>query len=115
MAIRPWVEARKSDRVDLSYRAIELMPNGVIGVYAFWSKSTKRCIYIGKAKDQPIYRRLKAHLKESHNFRLRMWIKYRGADLQFCYAQVAENHVCRVEKWLIRQWRPDANIKDNPA
>lgn len=115
MAIRPWVEARKSTRTDFSYQAIELMPRDVIGVYAFWSKSTERCIYVGRAKDQPIHKRLRSHFQQSHNRRLRGWITYLRADLQFCYAQVARNQVERVERWLIRQWRPDANIQDNPT
>ena len=36
-----------------SHAAISQMPQGTIGVYAFWRRDNGKCIYVGQAKERP--------------------------------------------------------------
>ena len=59
----------------LSHTGIEKMPKDISGVYAFWCRDNGKCIYVGMAKDQPIRNRLRQHWRDSHNEKLKMWIR----------------------------------------
>ena len=50
-----------------SYNSISQMPRDMVGVYAFWCRDNKKCIYVGKAKMRPIKIRLLEHWRGSHN------------------------------------------------
>jgi len=86
------------------------MPESVVGLYAFWYRPTGRCIYIGKAKDQPIKKRLYNHWRGvSSNDTLQLWLKAFASHMDFCYISVKQDYIDRWERRLIRRWHPEAN------
>lgn len=91
---------------------IESIPDNAVGIYGFWYRTTGKCIYVGKAKKQPIKKRLKQHWRKSHNLELRLWIDEFGEFLDVCYISVeCKKRIDRMEKRLIRAWDPEANIQ----
>ena len=68
-----------------SHAAISQVPRDTIGVYAFWRRDNRKCIYVGQAKDRPIRDRLLDHWRGSHNEALNSWIRAFGAHLDVCY------------------------------
>jgi hypothetical protein len=78
------------------------------GIYGFWYD--KHCIYIGKAKEQPIKERLKQHWKGSHNPILSDWISGAGRHLCYAYLAVPDKGSIDVhERYYIRRFQPIAN------
>lgn len=106
-------KAMRHPKTGWSYPAISRIPEAVRGVYAFWCRSNGKCIYVGKAEDQPIKDRLKAHWRRSHNRTLRLWIEAFGEHLDICFTPVSSGQIERFERRLIRLWRPEANIQHN--
>ena len=51
-----------------SYVGITKIPKDVSGVYAFWCRDNKKCIYVGKAEDQSIRDRI-LHIGATHVMR----------------------------------------------
>ena len=96
-----------------SYSTLATMRRDMVGVYAFWFRLTGRCIYVGQASEQPIRARLRQHWRGSHNKMLRLWIAAYGEYLDVCFAPVARNRIHAIERRLIRQWRPEANVQHN--
>ena len=97
-----------------SYNAISQMPKDVVGVYAFWCRDNRKCIYVGKAERRPIRDRLRDHWNGSHNETLRLWISAFGDTLDVCFMAYNPARIDELEKRLIRLWRPEANISGNP-
>ena len=104
---------RAREKREWSYLGIEMIPREIIGVYAFWCRDTGSCIYVGKAKDEPVKERLAGHWRESHNETLRFWIREFGDNLDICYMSVEPNRIDKFEDRLIKTWRPEANISQN--
>ncbi len=96
-----------------SYLGIEGVPRNVFGVYAFWCRDNGKCIYVGKAKKQPVKKRLTYHWRGSHNETLRLWIQVFGENLDVCYMAADLTKIDNLERRLIRLWKPEANIQHN--
>lgn len=96
-----------------SYVTISRIPKSIFGVYAFWCRDNKKCIYVGKAKNQPIRNRLKDHWRESHNKTLRLWIQAFGDNLDVCYTSTERRKIDTFERRLIKAWKPEANKQHN--
>ena len=94
-----------------SHRALEEVPQGIVGVYAFWCRGNGKCIYVGKASEQSIGHRLRQHWRRSHNRTLHLWIQAFGDQLDVCYASVDRQRIGTVERRLIRLLNPDANVQ----
>ena len=94
-----------------SHAAISQMPQGTIGVYAFWRRDNGKCIYVGQAKERPIRKRLLEHWRGSHNEALKLWIRVFGRDLDVCYLSVQRDRIDDLERRLIRALKPETNIQ----
>ena len=107
----------RSEKLSWSYPTIEGIPNNVYGVYAIWSKTDGKCIYVGHAKEQSIRQRLRQHWNGSHNVKLKSWIKAFGKHLELCYvafACIEFERISQLEKRLIKAWKPETNKDHNP-
>lgn len=102
---------RRCELKPWSYRTFEEMPRDLTGIYAFWYRETGRCVYIGKASDQPVTNRLRQHWRRSHNETLRLWIVAYGEFLDVCYAAVDRRKINALERRLIRRLNPEANVQ----
>ncbi len=104
------VAAGPHKRLHFSLLEIERIPESTRGVYAFWHEDSGTCIYIGKAKDQPLKERLKQHWRGSHNKTLALWLRAFGDRIVVSYIPVREcDKIPQAEKRLIRLWKPVAN------
>lgn len=101
-AMRPW-----------SYPTLEEVPRDLTGVYAFWYRRTGRCVYVGKASEQTVRKRLHQHWRGSRNEALNLWMKAYGNFLDVCYAPVERHRVAAMERRLIKRWKPETNILHN--
>jgi len=86
---------------------IDRIPANARGGEGFWHRS--KCLYIGKAKDQPIKNRFKQHWNYSHNVELRRWIKAFDQHIQICYLPVDNAKINKMEKRLIQALLPETN------
>ena len=93
--------------------SIDRIPRAAHGVYAFWSRDTAKCIYVGQAPRQSIRNRLRDHWRDSHNETLRLWIRAFGEYLDVCYMYVDPSDIDCFERRLITLWRPEANEQHN--
>ena len=109
------MSSAKSDKAAFkwSYLGIELIPKDIFGVYAFWCRDNGKCIYVGKAEDQPVKKRLGDHWRKSHNEILRLWIEAFGDNLDVCYMSVENHRIDSLERRLIKTWKPEANLEHN--
>ena len=103
------MKSRPRSTLPWSYGMANL-PEKAVGVYAFWYRGSGKCVYVGRASDQPIRNRLQQHWRKSHNETLRLWIQAYGSHLDICYAQVEQNRIKALERRLIRLWNPEANV-----
>ena len=87
---------------------IESVPRDVTGLYSFWCRVPRKCIYVGKTR-RPIRHRLREHFGGSHNKKLNRWIRCFGNDLLVCWAEVPDGRLDTLEKLFIRKWRPLTN------
>lgn len=85
-----------------------------VGIYAFWCRDNGRCVYVGQAKDQPVKERLRGHWRCSHNKTFQNWIQSYGKHLDVCFVFSAPEMIDRLERRLIRLWKPEANERHNP-
>lgn len=84
------------------------VPSNAFGIYGLWYG--KRCIYIGKAEEQSIARRLEQHWRGSHNPYLADWIKAMGPQLRVGYVMVEDqSEISDLEKRYIKQFQPLTN------
>lgn len=84
------------------------IPSHVFGVYGLWYR--KRCIYVGKAEQQPIAQRLEQHWKGSHNDHLADWVTAKGSQLRVRYIPVEElSEIDSIEKRYIKNLQPLTN------
>lgn len=90
---------------------IKSIPISVTGVYAYWYRVTGKCIYIGKAVKQPIQKRLMHEWHNPPNKKLERWVRAFGEDLQFCYLEVKNSNISRMEERLIRKFHPETNTQ----
>ena len=97
-----------------SYNAISQIPRDLVGVYAFWCRDNRKCIYVGKAERRPIRDRLRDHWNGSHNETLRLWISEFGDTLDVCFMSYDPARIDKLERRLIRLWHPEANVSGNP-
>ena len=109
------MSSTRSDKAKItwSYLGIGDIPRDIYGVYAFWCRDNGKCIYVGKAEDQPVKARLRRHWNGSHNETLRLWIEAFGSKLDVCYMAADAHRIDRLEKLLIKAWKPEANIEHN--
>ena len=84
------------------------IPSNAFGVYGVWFG--KRCIYVGKAEDQPIARRLMQHWRGSHNQDFANWVKAKGVGLRVAYLALDDkSKVACFERFYIRRFQPLTN------
>ncbi len=102
------------EKLNWSYGLFGEIPDAARGVYAFWCRDNGRCVYVGQAKDQPIKRRLHDHWKGSHNETLQNWIRSFGKQLDVCFVCPEPEKIDRLERRLIKLWKPEANEQHNP-
>lgn len=100
-----------SRRYFLNYKNIERVPDSIFGVYSFWSKSI--CIYVGKAKNQPIKKRLEQHYMNCHNENLRLWLAS-SHKIEFRYKSMTSIDLIDVtERKIIKDLAPLTNKTHN--
>ena len=104
-------ERKRHRRRAWSYRALEEVPVGLVGVYAFWCRQNGKCVYVGKASEQSVGQRLRQHWRRSHNRQLRLWLQVFGDQLDMCYAAADQDKIATLERRLIRLWNPEANVQ----
>ena len=108
MAAAKWTRWKRPLRLT----HIDSIPENAIGVYGFWRRESGRCIYIGKA-EKSLRQRVKQEWDNSHNPKLKSWIRCFGESLEICYLPVPHDKIGRVdslETRLIRIWNPETNI-----
>jgi len=88
-------------------REIERLDASGYGVYGFWYRN--RCIYVGKADEQPIKTRLFQHYQGAHNHSLQLWIDAKGPSLIIAFKYMPITRVRMMEKFCIRRYQPLAN------
>ena len=103
----------RREKIQWSYPNISGMPRSISGVYAFWCRENEKCVYVGQAADQSIKERLRQHWCGSHSETLNLWIQAFGEHLDVCYMVVEPSKIDRLEKRLIRLWRPEVNVQHN--
>ena len=59
-------------KLKFNWLNIQKLPEDVHGIYSIWSRTT--CIYIGKAQNQSLKKRLLQHYSRCHNEKLKAWI-----------------------------------------
>jgi len=91
---------------------IDHIPPHIKGVYAFWCRVTRKCIYVGKTKEQSIKVRLLQHWCDTGNHNRTLWIRAFGKSLDICYLPVKYGKIDKMEKRLIHAWHPETNILD---
>ena len=92
----------------LSYASIVALPEDSYGIYCIWTKSS--CIYVGKAEQQTIGKRLLQHYANCKNPGLRTWIES-SYDLYFRYLEIGNKlAISAIEKKLIVKLSPLANV-----
>lgn len=96
------------------YRYFKQIPDEITGVYIIWYPPKVKFIYVGQAKDQSIQKRLLDHWNGSHNETLVRWIKILAKNLNVCYRPCEYPQIDRLERRLIKTWKPEANIIWNP-
>lgn len=99
--------------VKWSYANIGNISPFFFGIYSIWSRTTGKCVYVGKGDSLTIRERLMGHWRSSHNLRLKLWIQAFGSDLDICYFAVSKDKIDIQERRLIRLLRPEANIQHN--
>tara|TARA_Y100001954_G_C15631776_1_gene513072 strand:- start:144 stop:491 length:348 start_codon:yes stop_codon:yes gene_type:complete len=62
----------KMKKSKFNWLNIQKLPEDVHGIYAIWSRTT--CIYVGKAENQSLKKRLTQHYSRCHNEKLKAWI-----------------------------------------
>lgn len=62
----------KMKKLKFNWLNIQKLPEDVHGIYSIWSRTT--CIYIGKAQNQSLKKRLLQHYSRCHNEKLKAWI-----------------------------------------
>ncbi|MYB40384.1 hypothetical protein F4X86_03930 [Candidatus Saccharibacteria bacterium] len=94
-----------------SYSALEAVPKDAVGLYAFWLRDKKKCVYVGQSTNQTIRQRLRQHWHHSSNEELRDWLRNFGEFLDLCvYPHLGPTErIRRMERALIRKWQPHAN------
>lgn len=99
---------------EYGYGSFKAIPERIVGIYVFRCRPTKTFIYVGKAKNQPLKRRLLSHWDKSHSEKLTLWLNAFGKDIDVCYRETDVTKIDRLEKLLIRKWKPEANKEHNP-
>lgn len=95
----------------LRFRLVDFdkIPENACGIYGLWFG--RRCIYIGKAKSQPIKARLRQHWTEARNQGLADWISAKGPELIVAYEVIDEpDEIDSREKQYIQRYQPLTNI-----
>ena len=84
------------------------IPANAIGVYGLWFR--RRCIYVGKAEEQPIAKRLHQHWRGTHNFELAAWVQAKASELRVVYVVAdTKSTVSSLERLYIRRFQPLTN------
>ena len=94
----------------LNFKKIDFdkIPSGTHGIYGIWFG--RRCIYIGKAEDQPIRTRLEQHWTKAENAEFQTWINAKGSALKFTYLVISEkSNIDSMERLFIRKFQPLTN------
>ena len=96
-----------SKRFKFNYKNIERIPDELIGVYSFWCN--RICVYVGKAKNQPIKKRLSQHYMYCHNDELKLWLSSSHL-IEFKYDAVKSVDLIDVkERKTIKEFAPLTN------
>ena len=84
------------------------IPPNAFGVYGVWFG--KRCLYVGKAENQPIAARLTQHWRSTHNPELADWLSAKGSELRVAYIAVDDkSKIHCMERMYIRRYQPLTN------
>ena len=100
---------RRREKHKFGYDGISRVPADIRGVYAFWCRTRRKFIYVGKTEKQTIRERLRQHWRKSHNERLNLWLRAFGEHLDICWWQVPEHKISKVEDILIKMLLPETN------
>ena len=85
------------------------IPAHAFGVYGLWYD--RLCIYIGKAEEQPIAKRLEQHWRQAQNPKLATWIRAKGSQLSFTYVAVDDKtSISALEIKYIHRFQPLTNV-----
>jgi excinuclease UvrABC nuclease subunit len=89
-------------------KEIERLPQDAYGVYAFWFRD--RCLYVGKAQDQPLVERLKQHWQSCHNQALRQWLIAKPVEIKFITKVISDrSRIPSFERFYIHRFQPITN------
>ena len=100
---------RKGEAFSFDYNALLRAPRIEHAVYCFWSKAKASYVYVGKT-DRPLPNRLREHWLDCHNAILRAWIRFAPEDLVVYYVSCPAGLTPKLERRLIRQLEPKANL-----
>ena len=97
----------KVRKLPFNWANIDRISDKVIGIYIFWRGPF--CLYVGKAKDQALKKRIRRHYTECHNPWLALWLKS-GHKISFSYEAVSNKaSVDAKERNRIRSLKPLTN------
>ena len=90
-----------------TFQNIMSVPQTLVGVYVLYYKSL--FIYVGKAADRPIRKRLEEHFNGSHNKKLAVWIKALDGNIMFHYVRCGKTKIDDLERSMIHHLQPTTN------
>ena len=90
-----------------TFQSIMSVPRTLIGVYVFYYGSI--FIYVGKAAERPIQKRLEEHYNGSHNERLAVWIRALDGNVMFSYVSCEWARIDDLERSMIHHLQPTTN------
>lgn len=90
-----------------TFQNIMSVPRTLVGVYVFHYGPL--FIYVGKAGDRSIQKRLGEHYNGSHNPKLAIWIRALDGDIMFSYVPCDREVIDDLERSMIQHLQPEAN------
>ena len=97
----------RSKRMLVNWANLNRAPADEHGLYSFWRGPI--CIYVGKAKEQALRKRLLQHYTACKNPELKLWLKS-SYDVLFEYETVANNDAIDAkERKAIKKLAPLTN------
>lgn len=100
-------EALRRHGKGFTFQNIMSVPQTLVGVYVLYYRSI--FIYVGKAGDRPIRKRLEEHYNGSHNEKLAVWIRALDGDILFHYVRCGRAEIDDLEKSMIHHLQPATN------
>lgn len=90
-----------------TFQNIMSVPQVLVGVYVLYYGSI--FIYVGKAAERPIQKRLEEHYNGSHNEKLAVWIRALDGDVMFNYVPCDRTKIDDLERSMIHHLQPTTN------